>query len=128
LYYLLAGKITNVQRSYRHWLAMACWTGLPQVLAVLPAIGVLLASGTTQLDSSAIQPLSLNALFMHRDMGDAGYQLFTSINLLHLLTLPLAVMAIRVWSGRSWLFSSVYALLPVVLIFGGWAVFALGRA
>jgi hypothetical protein len=34
----------------------------------------------------------------------------------------------RIWSGRSWLFSSVYALLPVVLIFGGWAVFALGRA
>jgi Yip1 domain len=125
LYYSLAGKITNVQRSYKHWLSLACWSSLPQVLAVIPSMIVLLTASTNQLDQNALQPLSLNALFFHRTMAEPGFQMLTSTNLLHVWSLFLPILGVKVWSGRSWLFSAVFALLPWALFVGIWALFAL---
>jgi hypothetical protein len=126
LWYLLAGKVTKVQRSYKQWFALANWTSLPGVVAVLPAIPLLLTTQSAQIDmATAISPLSLNALFLHRAMGDSGYQLFTSLNLIQIFTMFLVVLGIRMWSGRSWLFALLYALLPVLVIGGGWAILAL---
>jgi hypothetical protein len=123
LWYLVAGNVTKVKRSYKQWFALANWTSLPGVLAVLPAIPLLLTSRSLQMDAAgAISPLSLNELFFHRDMGAPGYQLFTSLNLIQIFTMFLVVLGIKMWSGRSWLFALVYALLPVVLI-GGTAAF-----
>jgi Yip1 domain len=124
-WYLLAGKVTNVQRSFKQWFSLASWTSLPQVLSVLPAIPLLLTANSPQLDASALSPLSLNELLFHRGMGEAGYTLFTSINLLHFFTAFLVVLGVKLWSGRSWLFAALYALLPVVLIGGVWAFLAL---
>jgi len=128
VYYLLAGKITNVQRSYKHWLALACWSSLPGVLAVIPAAIVMLTATSTQIDQGDLQVLSLNNLIFHRDVAEPGYSLLISINLLQLLGLYLATLGYRVWSGRSWLASAVFTCLPWVLICGTWAYFALGRS
>lgn len=124
-WYLLAGKVTNVQRSFKQWFALACWTSLPQILAVLPAIPLLLMAKSPQIETSALSPLSLNELIFHRGMNEPGYSLFTNINLLHIYTVFLVVFAIKLWSGRSWLFAAVYTLLPCVLIGGVWALVAL---
>jgi Yip1 domain len=122
LWYFLAGKVTKVQRSYKQWFALANWTSLPGLLGVLPAIPLLLGSKSVQLDAAtAISPLSLNNLFFHRAMGEPGYQLFTNLNLIQLFTAFLVVLGIKLWSGRSWLFAVVYALLPVAVIAGIWA-------
>jgi hypothetical protein len=124
-WYLLAGKVTNVQRSFKQWFSLASWTSLPQVLAVLPAIPLLLTAKSPQLEASALSPLSLNELFFHRGMGEPGYNLFTNINLLHVFTLFLVALGVKLWSNRSWLFAAVYTLLPCVLIGGVWAFLAL---
>jgi hypothetical protein len=34
-------------------------------------------------------------------------------------------VGVRTWSGRSWLFSCIFALLPYVLIYGIWAFISL---
>jgi hypothetical protein len=126
LWYFLAGKVTKVQRSYKQWFALANWTSLPGLLGVLPAIPLLLTSKSVQMDAAtAISPLSLNGLFFHRGMGESGYQLFTNINLIQVFTVFLVVLGIKMWSGRSWLFALVYALLPVAVIGGVWTILAL---
>ena len=58
-------------------------------------------------------------------MGEPGYQLFTDLNLIQIFTVFLVVLGVRLWSGRSWLFALVYALLPVALIGGVWTFLAL---
>ena len=73
VYYLLAGKVTNVQRSFRQWFALACWTSMPSLLAIIPAAFVLLTATTAQIDQAELQPLSLNALFFHRAFGEPGF-------------------------------------------------------
>jgi hypothetical protein len=125
VYYLLAGKVVNVQRSFRHWFALSTWSALPTLLGVIPAIVVLATSTNGQLDQSAIQPLSLNELFFHRHQADAGYSLLVSLSVLQPLAWLLAAIGVQQWSSRSWLFSWVYVLLPSVLIYGCWAWFAL---
>ena len=124
-WYLLAGKVTNVQRSFKQFFALACWTSLPQILAVLPAIPLLLTTSSPQTEPGALSPLSLNELFFHRGMGAPGYNLFSNVNLLHIFTVYLVVLGIKMWSGRSWLFALVYTLLPAALIGGLWAFVAL---
>lgn len=126
-YYLLAGKITNVQRSFKHWFSLAWWSGLPQILAVIPAALLLLMSTTTQIDSGALQPLSLNELFFHRAIGAPGYSLFSNLTVLHPVAWLLTIVGVRTWSNRSWLFSSVFVLLPCVLCYGGAALYVLTR-
>ncbi|MEO6185041.1 MAG: YIP1 family protein [Steroidobacteraceae bacterium] len=128
LYDLLAGKITNVQRSFKQWFAFTAWTALPSVLSVIPAGYVLLTATSAQIDQGDLQPLSLNSLFFQRAPGEPGYTLLLSINLLQFLSLYLAAVGVKTWSGRSWLFSIVFSALPFVLIYGCWAYFALGRS
>ncbi|MFO7324533.1 MAG: YIP1 family protein [Pseudomonadota bacterium] len=125
LYYLVAGKITGVDRSYRHWLAMTAWTTTPTLIVALASAVVLLTASSNQISQGDLQPLSLNALLLHREAGEPGYALFTSINLPQFLSLFLAVFGVRVWSGRSWVFSTIFAALPFVLVYGIWAFFAL---
>jgi hypothetical protein len=37
------------------------------------------------------------------------------------------VFGLRHWSKRTWMFSSVFVLLPPVLIFGTWGYFSMVR-
>jgi type IV secretory pathway TrbD component len=125
LYYLVAGKITGVDRSYRHWLAMATWTSTPTLIAMFASAVVLITASSNQISQSDLQPLSLNALLLHRGVDQPGHAFYTSLNLPQFLSLYLAASGIRVWSGRGWTFSIIFAALPFVLVYGIWAFFAL---
>ncbi len=124
-WYTLAGKVTNVDRTFKQWFALANWSSLPSVIAVIPAAVALLMADTNQLAPGVMQPLSLNELFFHRGTGESGYQLYSNISLLGLLGVLLAIIGVKTWSARSWVFSTVYVLLPIALIGGVWALFAL---
>jgi hypothetical protein len=125
VYYLLAGKIAGVNRSFRHWLALSAWTSLPTVLAVIPAALVLLTATSNQVGQDSLQALSLNELFFKREPGETGFALLTNINLFTFVSLYLATVGVKLWSGRSWLFSILFSVLPLILIVGVWALFAL---
>lgn len=125
LYYSLAGKITNVERSFRHWLALATWSSLPSLLGVLASAAVLLATDTNQIGNGELAVLSLNELFFHVPLSGKGYTLLSTLTLLHPWMWWLTALGVRVWTGRSWTFSAIFALLPVVVGYGAWAAIAL---
>jgi hypothetical protein len=116
LYYLLAGKITNVQRSYRQWFALTCWTSLPNALNAIPAAIVLFTATSNQIPQESLQPLSLNALFFHRVPGDSGYAVLANLSVLYLLSTSLSILGIKIWSGRSWLYAIIFWATPVALL------------
>jgi Yip1 domain len=128
VYYLLAGKVTNVQRSFRQWFALACWTSMPSLLTIIPAAFVLLTATSAQIDQSELRVLSLNSLFFHRTFGEPGFTLLTSIGLPEFLSVYLAMLGVKVWSGRSWTFSAIFTLLPLTLILGVVGLFLMGRS
>jgi hypothetical protein len=126
LYLWLAAKVTGLPRElrFRHWFAFGCWCSLPLVLSVVVAAIFLILSDSAQVSPSVMQPLSLNELLLHRPMGSAGYSLFESLNIPSLLSWALMIIGVRAWSQRSWVFSTVFILLPNLVIYGLWAFFA----
>ncbi|MEN9705088.1 MAG: hypothetical protein RLZZ393_967, partial [Pseudomonadota bacterium] len=123
-WYLLAAKVTHVQRGFRQWFALACWTSLPTLLTTIPAVFVLATTTNGQIENGALNPLSLNELLLHRHMGEPGYSLLVSIGPLQLLAWWLSWVGVRHWSGRSGLFSAVFVLLPPLVIYGVWSLMA----
>lgn len=124
LYYLLAGNVTNVRHTFKQWLSLSCWTSLPHVIGTISMAAFLLTTSSNQISNEELNPLSLNELIFHVPAGGKGYTLLSSLTLLHPWVWWLTVVGVRVWSGRSWLFSSVFALVPIVLLYGGWALWA----
>lgn len=124
LYYWVATKITGVERSFRHWFSLSCWTTVPQALMVIPAAIVLLTATSNQLPQEALQPLSLNELFFHKQPREPGFALFSNLSLLHFASMYLGITGLKAWSRRSWLYSIVINTLPLVVIVGVWALIA----
>jgi Yip1 domain len=125
LYNFLVGKIVSFERSFRQWFSFTAWVAMPLVVAAIPAALVLATSETTEIAQESLKPLSLNSLFFHRAIGEPGFSLFSSLDLFQLLTLYLSLVGVKVWSGRSWLFSALFVGIPWGLIYGLWAWFSL---
>ncbi len=124
VYYLLVGKITNVERRFSQWLAVGCWSSLPQVFGIVAALVVLAVHGNPQLPQTDLGVLSINELFTHLKMSDKGFSLFSTLTILHPWVWALNVIGVRTLSERSWAYSTAVAMIPVVLWYGGWAAIA----
>jgi hypothetical protein len=125
LYNFLVGKMVGFERSFRQWYSYTCWCALPGALAAIPAAIMLATTETTQIRQEALKTLSLNALFFHRAAGEPGYSVFSNFDLFALATLILSLIGVKVWSGRSWLFTGLFVGIPWALIYGSWAWFSL---
>jgi hypothetical protein len=125
-YCMLAGKITNVQKSFLHWFSLLSWSNIPVLAGAVAGMALLATqSNPVQISPSELQMLSLNELFFHLGPSEPGYSLFSALSLLNLWTWGLAIFGVRAWSNRSWTFSAVFVLLPFVVMYGAWAFFAL---
>jgi hypothetical protein len=124
LYFLLAAKVTGLPQGFKHWFALTCWSSLPLLLGTVVAAIFLLLSDTSQMSPSLMQPLSLNELVLHRPFGSPGHALFESVSIPGLLSWALMIIGVRTWSQRSWAFSTVLVLIPIVCIYGLWAAYA----
>src|SRR5688572_10360107 len=75
-YFLFATRLTGVQRSFRHWFSLCSWCSIPSAVAVIPAAILLITANSDQISQTALQPLSINELFLHREPHEAGYSLW----------------------------------------------------
>ncbi len=124
LYLLLAAKATKLPFGFKHWYSFSCWSSLPMLLGTVVAAIFLALSDTAQISPSTLQPMSINQLLLHRPPGSPGHSLFESLNIPGFLSYALMIIGIRTWSQRSWTFSTVFILLPAVVVYGIWAFFA----
>jgi hypothetical protein len=125
LFNLLIGKMTGLERSFRHWYSYCCWVSLPLAVKAIPSAVALAMTETTQFTAESLNTLSLNSLIFHRAVGEPGYSFFTNTDLFTFVCLYLSLVAIKVWSGRSWLFAWLFVGIPWVLVYGTWALVSL---
>lgn len=123
VYYLLAAKVIGNDLGYGKWFAFATWSAVPSLL-VLPAMAVqLLLNDNGQIGPEALNPLSLNQLLFHLPVSDPWAGLLNALGLTTLWSIAVAVIGMRVWTGKSIGTSAVVVLLPQVVVFGAWALF-----
>jgi len=121
LFLLLAAKATKVQLGFKHWFSMAAWASLPALIGIVVAAIMLAMSDTPQISSETIAPLSLNSLLFHRAIGSPGQGYLDAIGIPGMLCWLLMIIGVRTWTQRSWLFSTVFVMLPIVVLHGIWA-------
>lgn len=126
LFYWVVGKITGFDRSYRHWYAFCFWVSMPLVVGAIPQAVALATTDTTQFTQESLKTLSLNALVFHRAPGEPGYSFLANFDLFAIASLYLSLIAVQVWSGRSWLFTGLFVGIPWVLVYGLWALVSFG--
>lgn len=127
VYFIIAGNVVNVRHKFEQWFALSCWTSLPHLIGVVAMAVYLLTATTNQIGNEDLSLLSVNSLFFHVPMNGKGFTLLSSLTLIHPWTWWLTVVGVRTWTGRSWMFSSLFALAPVVVVYGGWALWAFAR-
>jgi hypothetical protein len=125
VYYLLAGKVTNVQCTFKQWFSFATWCSVPTLIGIAASYAVLATQGANaQIGPSELQVLSANELFFQLPASHLGAQLLDQLNPITFWTWAVGIIGLKVWSNRSWLFSATFVMLPSVLIYGVWALIA----
>lgn len=128
LYYRIVGNATGHRRSYRQWFAFAWWTTVPALIGIVSSMLLLATATGSPTDLGLLQPMSLNALYFHREIGEPGYQVLSSISVLMLVTAGLTAYGQKCWSGRSWLYAVLVSATPLVLFTVGALWYVLGRS
>jgi hypothetical protein len=125
VYFLLAGKVTSTEVSFRQGLALASWSQMPLLInSVLMLIGVLGMTPQTPLESLSLT--SLDSLLLHLPVDHPWFGFATSFSLLSIWTTYLAALGWKLWSkAEGWTASIVVGTLPSLVIYGAMAVSAM---
>lgn len=123
VYYLLAAKVTKVSLGLKHWFTLTSWSALPGLIGTVVAALLLLLRDNDQVGPGVLQPLGLNELFFHLPLGNKAQGFLDALSIPGFLSWALAIVGVRVWTQRSWLYSAIFVLIPAVVVFGVWGFF-----
>jgi len=123
LYYMLVGKILNVGVGFKAWFGFVCWSSIPRILTLPLMVVQILRMEQGRLMPNELNIASLNYLVWQLPASNKWASFLSNVDLTILWSMVLLVVGWRVWSQRSWFVSTLAALLPHFLIFGGWALY-----
>ncbi|CAH0202880.1 hypothetical protein SRABI118_01784 [Massilia sp. Bi118] len=120
LYYLVASKIIGAPIGYGKWFGFSVWTSVPRLLTI-PLSAVQIATSNGRLAPEDLNMASLNYLVFHLPMTNPWASLVGSIDLTMFWSIALAVLGLKVWTGRSTATCVTIAVLPYLIVYGLWS-------
>jgi hypothetical protein len=128
VYLMLVSKAMNKPFTFYDGFSISAWSSLPAILSLpLGAMQILMASHG-QLTMSELNPLSLNQLVFHHEMGHPMASLYDSISLPMVWSIILMVIGYEVWAKVSRATALKVVLIPYATIYGLWIAFAMSKA
>jgi hypothetical protein len=122
-YYLLAGKWSNFEPGFEHWLSLVCWSSMPLLLPLIASVVGLALHPSGQVSQEELNSLSLNELFFQLEPVSNWYTLAATLTVVHPWAWGLVALGVRAWTSCSWRFAIVFAMLPWTVFYGLWALF-----
>lgn len=124
LYYLLAGKISGSAIGFKQALSLTCWSSMPMLLgAIVVLVGVVMMSPQTSIESLGLT--HLDPLLLQLPIDSPWKKLATSFDLLSFWSIFLTATGWKVWGKTSWAEAITVAVIPSIIIYGCFALFAL---
>lgn len=120
-YYHLIGKMAG-NFSYSQWFAASVWSQMPLLLNMLGLMLLTLLADNPNLPLSTANYASVNQLLLQLPPSHSFYFLTESLNLFYFWQVALLTLALRQWCQFSLTKALLLAALPLVLIFGTWAL------
>jgi len=128
VYLMLVSKALNKPFSFNDGFAASAWSSVPAILSLpLGAVQILMSSHG-QLTFSELNPLSLNQLFFHLDMGRPMAGIYDSISLPMIWSIFLLIIAYQVWAKVARSTAVKVVLIPYLTIYGLWFALAMSKA
>ncbi|MFL6676616.1 MAG: YIP1 family protein [Massilia sp.] len=125
LYFLIVGKVRNIDFGFGKGFALSAWASVPGLLMLaLGGLQIVLTPGG-QLDFSQLNPVSLNQLLFHVDMGRRWAGLLDSLSVITIWGMVLTAIGFQVWARVSRATAFRITLIPYVAIYGIWAAYNL---
>ena len=121
-FFNLLGKLLNIHKSFKDWLAVVWWAALPLTLNLFAGALFLAFIQSRQISPTALNVLSLNELFAHESYHEKGFNIMTTLTVLHPLAWWFTVRGTQALSGRSLGFSAAFTLIPIFLFYAVWAL------
>lgn len=120
-YYHLIGKMAG-NFSYSQWFAASVWSQMPLLLNMLGLILLTLMADNPNLPLSTANYASVNQVLLQLPPSHSYFFLTESLNLFYFWQVALLTLAFRQWCQFSLTKALLLAALPLVLIFGIWAL------
>jgi hypothetical protein len=122
LYFTLVGKFTQSELPFGKGFALALWAAVPTLLVQLLGAMQIMLNPDGRLEMGQLNPVSLNQMFFHIEMGRPWSSLLDSVSILNIWNMVLLVIGYQVWTRvpRATAVKVVLALYAV--IYGIWAV------
>lgn len=125
VYFLLVAKIHKLEIGFTKWFSFVAWASVPGLL-LLPLGGMqILMAHNGQLGLDQLNPVTLNQLFFHIEMGRPWASLLDSINIASIWTAVLMVVGFQTWSKSSRVSSIMIVALPYGVIYAVWSIISL---
>ncbi|MDP4536601.1 Yip1 family protein [Alkalimonas collagenimarina] len=122
VYLMLVGN-SGQKRSYGDWYALTVWSNMPGIINMLGLMVLILISSDPNMPLNTVNYLSVNQLLLGLEPGQAWHTWAESLNLIYIWVTALFAVGLHSWSKYSPAKSAVLAALPMIVIFGLWAVF-----
>lgn len=120
-YYHLIGKVAG-NFSYGQWFGASVWSQMPLMLNMLGLLLLTALADTPNLPLSTANYASINQLLLQLTPNNSYYNLTENLNLFYGWQVALMTLAFRQWCQFSLTKSLLLAALPLLLIFGSWAL------
>ena len=102
---------------------MSVWVSMPSLINMLGLLVLIMLSSTPDMPINSANYLSLNQLVFNFSPQDTWFSLTENFNLTYLWSIGLAAVGLKSWSGYSTSKAVLLAALPLIVIFGIWALF-----
>lgn len=128
VYLLLVSKALNKPFTFYDGFSLSAWSSITAVLSLPLGAMQILMSSNHQFSFSELNPLSLNQLAFHHEMGHPLTSLLDSISIPMVWGMVLMVIGYQVWAKVSRTTALAVTLVPYGTIYGIWLAFAMSKA
>ncbi|MEE4244229.1 MAG: YIP1 family protein [Kangiellaceae bacterium] len=122
VYFLIVSNIRNDNLTYGQCFALSCWTNIVGLVSTLIGIVVIVLNDNGQIMQTELKGLNLNDLILQLEPGNPWYGWASNFDLAGIWAAVLAAIAYKTWTKASTTASYIIGFLPLVLIFGIWAL------
>lgn len=113
LYFKLAGSVLGTRLAYGKWFSFVCWTSLPQLL-IYPLMALQIATSNGQVGSESLNLASLGVM-LRLQPDNPWLGLASMLDFSVIWSIILAVIGLKIWTGRGTGACTIAAALPLVL-------------
>ena len=123
LYFLIVAKVVDVPVTFGKWFAMTAWAGVPGLISIVLGFVQILLADHGQLAPNQLNPLSVNQLFFHLEIGTPWSGVLDGINVTTIWSIVLLAIGFQSWTGKSRFSSFLIAAAPAIVILAISALF-----